>query len=82
MVISDNPSFALLFDARAESWRSCCSSFGASGGGRGQSLVRNWRTMFTFLAGPLLLHIQANLVRDGWIEALLLGHFLLNLCPR
>ena len=36
MFISDSPSFALLFDARAESCRSCCSSFGTSDGERGQ----------------------------------------------
>jgi len=30
MVMSESPSFALLFDVRVESCRSCSNSFGAS----------------------------------------------------
>jgi len=34
--MSERPSFALLFDLRAESCRSCSNSFGASDDVRGQ----------------------------------------------
>ena len=82
MVMSDRPSFALLFEVRVESCRSCCNSFGASGDGQGQGRGRNWRTVFTFHTSSFELHVLANLVRDCWIKTLFLGHLLLHFCPR
>lgn len=81
MDISDKPSFALLFDVRVESSRSFCNKFGASGEEWGQG--QGWKEgmMFTFQTSSLMLHVLADLVRNGWVETLLLCHLLLNLYP-
>ena len=81
MDISDKPSFAFLFDVRVASCKSCCNSFGASGNGRDQERRQDRRLIFTFQTSSFVLDVLANLFCDGWIQPLLLGHLLLNLCP-
>jgi len=81
--MSDKPSLALLFDVRAESCRSCSNSFGASDKVWGQGWEgRIGEIMFTFQTSSFQFHVLTNLVCDGRVETLLLGHLLLNLCPR